>query len=114
MKKIYILLVLACFAYKSEAQEKVKKETATVNITKPQVVEAACGECKFGLKGNSCDLAVRIDGKSYFVDGTSIDDHGDSHGKEGFCNHISKAEVTGKVVDGRFKATSFKLVKEKK
>ena len=26
-----------------------------------------------------CDLAVRIDGKSYFVEGTKIDEHGDAH-----------------------------------
>ncbi|KIQ19306.1 glutaminyl-tRNA synthetase, partial [Flavobacterium sp. MEB061] len=35
-------------------------------IDKPQIVEASCGECQFGMKGKSCDLAVRIDGKTYF------------------------------------------------
>jgi hypothetical protein len=65
------------------------------------------------MKGNSCDLAIRIDGKSYFVDGTKIDEHGDAHAKDGFCNAIRKASVTGKIENNRFKTTSFTLIKEK-
>ena len=73
-------------------------------------VEAACGQCKFGLKGKGCSLAVRMDGKAYFVDGTSIDDHGDAHADDGICNKIRKANVQGEVVDGRFKASYFALL----
>lgn len=80
---------------------------------KVQVVEVACGECKFGLKGESCDLAVRIKGKSYFLDGTKIDQHGDAHAKDGFCNAVRQAEVTGTIEGDRFKATSFKLLPQK-
>lgn|SRR4051812_28838462 len=83
-------------------------------IDKPTIVEASCGECQFGMKGNSCDLAVRIDGKSYFVDGTTIHDHGDAHSDKGFCNAIRKASVTGEIVGNRFKATSFTLIDDKK
>lgn len=81
---------------------------------KIQIVEASCGQCKFGLKGKSCDLAVRINGKAYFVDGTKIDDHGDAHASDGFCEAIRKAEVQGEIVNNRFKATYFKLIKAKK
>jgi hypothetical protein len=28
------------------------------------------------MEGHGCELAVRIDGKPYFVDGTSLDSHG--------------------------------------
>ena len=85
------------------------------NQQKSQVVEAACGQCQFKMKGKKgCDLAVRIKGKSYFVEGTGIDDHGDAHSKEGFCNAISKAEVTGEVKGGKFVATSFKLLPAQK
>lgn len=84
----------------------VKKEQP-----KTQYVEAACGQCQFGMSDKKgCDLAVRIDGKSYFVDGTSIHDHGDAHSEGGFCNAIRKAEVVGEVKDNRFIATSFKLI----
>jgi len=77
-----------------------------------QVVDASCGQCQFGMTSQKgCDLAVKIDGKSYFVDGSKIDDHGDAHNKkDGFCEVVRKAKVTGKIVDNRFVATSFKMV----
>ncbi len=71
----------------------------------------SCGTCKFGLPGKDCDLAIRINGKAYFVDGTNIDSHGDAHAADGFCNAIRKAEVQGEIVDKRFKATYFQLLK---
>jgi len=43
------------------------------------IVDAACGECMFSMPGDGCNLAVRVDGQPYFVDGTGIDDHGDAH-----------------------------------
>lgn len=106
MKKLAILLFLFSVVF-INAQDKKEQP-------KSQIVEAACGQCQFKMKGHSCDLAVRIDGKSYFVDGTSIDSHGDAHSSDGFCATVRKAEVVGTIVDNRFKATSFKLLPEKK
>ena len=81
---------------------------------KPQTVEAACGQCQFGMRDKpGCDLAVRIDGKAYFVEGTSIHDHGDAHSEGGFCNAVRKAEVVGEIKDNRFVASSFKLIPAK-
>jgi hypothetical protein len=102
MKKILIIL---CFLALSCTE---KKEIS-------KVVDASCGQCQFGLTSQKgCDLAVKIDGKAYFVDGTNIDDHGDAHNQnDGFCEVVRKAKVTGEVVDGRFVATSFKLVDKK-
>jgi len=76
------------------------------------IVDAACGQCKLGLKGKSCDLAIRINGQSYFVDGTNIDSHGDAHADDGFCNAIRKAKVQGEIVNNRFKASYFQLIPE--
>ena len=82
------------------------------NMSINQVVDAACGQCQFGITGKAgCDLAVRIDGESYFVDGTTIHDHGDAHADDGFCETIRQVEVKGEVIDGRFKAESFTLIK---
>ena len=87
-----------------------KKETP-----KTQIVEASCGQCQFGMKSKSgCDLAVRIDGKSYFVEGTKLDDHGDAHAEDGFCSAIRKAEVSGEIVNEKYVATSFKLLLHEK
>ena len=99
-------LFLLFFSLSSFAQE---KETNT----KTQVVEASCGQCQFKMEGHGCDLAVRINGNVYFVDGTNIDAHGDAHAKDGFCTTVRKAEVTGEIAEGRFKATTFKLIKSK-
>ena len=82
------------------------------NMSINQVVEAACGQCQFGITGKAgCDLAVRIDGKSYFVDGTSIHDHGDAHADDGFCVAIRQVKVKGEIIDGRFKAETFTIIK---
>jgi hypothetical protein len=107
----YIFFLLFSFSFlTSMAQDKNSKQPAPDKSKDVIVVEASCGQCKFGLKGKGCSLAVRLDGKAYFVDGTDIDSHGDAHDKDGFCNAIRQAKVQGQVVDGRFKATYFELL----
>jgi len=104
MKKLLLVAFLTLGINAMNAQEK-----------KPQVVEASCGQCQFGMKGKAgCDLAVRIDGKTYFVDGTDINKHGDAHAEDGFCSAIRKAEVVGEIKNDRFVASSFKLLPMKK
>lgn len=88
-----------------------KTAVSSRDATKPvQVVEAACGMCQLGLPGTDCALAIRISGKSYYVNGTDIDSHGDAHAKDGFCNAIRKAEVQGEMRASRFAVTYFKLM----
>ena len=84
------------------AQEETDDETVTV--------EASCGQCNFGLEGSGCSLAIRVDGEAYYVDGSSIDDHGDTHAHDGMCMTIRQAKVSGEVEDGRFQATYFELL----
>jgi len=74
-----------------------------------QLMEAACGSCQFGLPGSECALAVRFDGQAYYVDGTSIDEHGDAHAADGFCNMVRKARVGGQLEGERFHVTAFEL-----
>ena len=79
------------------------------------LAEVSCGQCQFELTGqDGCDLAVKIDGKAYFVDGFGIDDFGDAHDEHtGFCEVIRKAEIVGKVEEDRFKAESITLIDQK-
>jgi hypothetical protein len=100
MSKNIISILFLFFCIVTNAQDK----------TKTQIVEVSCGQCQFGMKAKGCDLAVRIDGKTYFIDGTKIDEHGDAHAEDGFCNAVRKAEVIGEVKEGRFVATYFKLL----
>jgi hypothetical protein len=112
MKTLILSIILSTLVFSGYSQ--------TTEPDKPdpdkkiEVVETACGQCKFGLPGKGCSLAVRIDGKAYFVDGTEIDSHGDAHAKDGFCNAIRKAEVQGAVENNRFRVEYFKLLPAEK
>jgi len=109
MKYIIALLTLV-WAFTAAAQTKGTFDPAK----KVYTVKASCGKCKLGLSGSTCELAIKIDGKTVYVDGASIDEFGDAHDKKGFCNAVRKAKVQGEIVDGRFKVTYFELLPDKK
>jgi hypothetical protein len=108
--KLLLILSFVFAAFTASAQT-----AGTLDSTKKVMdVQASCGKCKFGLAGKTCELAVRINGKSYYVDGAAIDNFGDAHADDGFCNTVRKAQVQGEVVNGKFKATYFALLPAKK
>lgn len=111
MRRLSILMLFSTLAIMANAQN---KPTNTVKKIEQKEVEIACGECMFKMPGKGCNLAIRIDGIGYFVDGRQIDDFGDAHADDGFCNAISKAKVTGEIIEGRFKAKSVQLLANKK
>lgn len=114
MKSLFTLLFFTCLI------PVVKSQNPPLDISKPdpnkktEMVEVSCGECQFHLKGKTCDLAVRIKGRAYFLDGANIDSFGDAHAGDGFCNAIRKAAVQGEVVKNRFKVTFIKLLPQTK
>ncbi len=110
LKSTSLLIIATFFALFVSAQTKTADISIADNTKKIESAEVSCGECKFKMAGSGCDLAVRIDGKSYFVDGTKIDQHGDAHAKDGFCETIRKAEVQGEIVGDRYKVSYFKLL----
>lgn len=73
-------------------------------------VDAACGQCQFKMPGKGCTLAIKIKEKVYFVDKAGIDDFGDAHSDEGFCNAVRKAKVQGVVKKGKFVPSYFKVL----
>lgn len=114
MKALFFTLLMSLTVYFAAAQQKQNDVSQPDSTKKIQVMEAACGQCQFGLKTQKgCDLAVRIKGKAYFVDGTSIDEHGDAHAPDGFCEAVRKANVQGEIIDNRYKVTYFKLAQPK-
>ncbi len=99
--------------------DKAHKSHATVNALVMEVpkdgqlegiVITSCGTCNLGVKGKGCSLSVKIGEKTYPVEGTTIHDHGDAHGKEGFCSVIRVARAKGEIKKDVFHAESFVLV----
>lgn len=92
-----VLLVLSC-SFAQAAEDAAK----TVKVAN----DVSCGACLFEMEGvKGCPLAVKIDGKAYLVTGVKIDMH-----KNKLCSTVRKAHVEGAVKDGKFVATSVKLV----
>jgi len=100
MKKIFFLSIFM-IAFSCGNKKKIT-----------QIAAISCGQCQFDLDAeDGCSLAVRIEDKAYFVDGFNIDDFGDAHDENtGFCEVIRKGEVVGKIKDGKFLASSIKLI----
>ncbi len=113
--KSFFNILIFIFIFQVTNAQSTKPDISKPDATKKvQTVELSCGECKFNMKGQSCDLAVRINGKAYFLDGAGIDSFGDAHAKDGFCKAIRKAEVQGEIIGNRFSATYIKLLPQKK
>jgi hypothetical protein len=74
------------------------------------LVQVSCGMCNFSMKSQKeCNLAIQIGEKSYLVQGTKMEELGDSHAKDGMCNAVRVANVVGNVKDDVFLADSFEL-----
>ena len=111
MKSFLFSIGLCVSALVSGCGEKPAAMVA-IKLDAPTTVEASCGQCQLGLKGKKgCDLAIRYEGTSYFVDGFKITDlEKDNHAADGMCSVVRQAKVTGQIADGRFAATTFELV----
>jgi hypothetical protein len=105
MKNLILVLSILLISSSTYAQKK----------DKTYKVLASCGQCQLDMNSKTgCDLAIQVSGKKYWVEGSGIEDHGDSHAAEGFCNAVRKAKVKGTFKGDKFYATSFVLMVEKK
>ena len=78
-------------------------------------VVASCGMCNFGYKKiKGCSLTIKIEDTVYPVEGTSIHNHGHAHSKEGLCNAVRIAYVSGKIEENKFHSDSFALIESPK
>ena len=79
------------------------------------LVIASCGICNFdSRKSRSCSLFIKINNEIYPVNGTTVNDHGDMHAKEGFCRVKRIAYVSGNIKKGIFYSNIFKLIESPK
>lgn len=75
-----------------------------------RIVEVSCGICQFDMTGDKCELAARIDDKTYYIEGSSFEDHGDEHANDGFCKAVREAKITGQIKHGILMVTSIELL----
>lgn len=105
MKNLALITLVLLFSITASAQKKEKTYK----------VLTACGTCHWDMDSpTGCALAIQLAGKNYWIDGSSISDHGDEHASDGLCRVVKKAEVKGTFDGNRMKATSFILLPEKK
>ena len=64
----------------------------------------SCGMCNFMNGDRDCALAIKVGSEVLSVRDVDIDDHGDSHARDGSCNVIKKVYVEGRVKGKSFKA----------
>ena len=69
----------------------------------------SCGMCNFMNGDNDCALAIKVGSKVFSVKGVGIDDHGDSHAKDGYCNVIKKVYVEGRIRGKSFTANKMEF-----
>jgi len=74
--------------------------------------EIACGKCIYDMTGDECDLAVLINGKHYYIEGSGISEHGDEHADDGLCKTSRKANVKGEIKYGVFIAEYVEIIEE--
>jgi hypothetical protein len=76
------------------------------------VYDVSCGICNLEMTGDDCELAIIIDAKKYYVEGSGINEHGDAHAEDGLCSVIRKANVKGVIKKGVFVAEKIELITE--
>lgn len=104
MKNLTFIICLLLFSTTTQAQKKEKTYK----------VLTACGQCQFDMASTTgCALAIKISDKTYWVDGSSISDHGNEHDENGLCRTVKKAKAKGTFDGNRFKSSSFALIPEK-
>ena len=110
----------SCGSCQVQAKPTLKKSNSLVStIPESGNIEgfaiASCGMCNFAYKkSKGCSLTIKIGDTVYPVEGNSIHEHGDPHSKEGMCNTIRVAYVSGKVNNNKFYSDSFTLMESPK
>ena len=74
-------------------------------------VLVSCGMGTFMNGDNDCALAIKVGPRILKVRGVGIDDHGDSHDSDGYCNVIKKTYVEGIVRNNTFIPTKMDVKK---
>ena len=82
--------------------------TAAVTVAAEQTVQVGCASCTYKMAGiDGCVTAAKIGDTAYLVTGGDLNAH-----KSGLCKAPKQAKIIGQVQDGKFVASSIKLIDE--
>ena len=92
---------------------KVEKKGLLESVPRNNFIEGnvliSCGMCNFMNGDKDCALAIKVGTKVFSVNDVGIDDHWDSHAKDGYCNVIKKVYVEGRVRGKSFTANKMEF-----
>ena len=123
MRKLFTLILLLTISFQyveagcggcgPSKVHKEEKKGLVESIPRNNYIEGnvliSCGMCNFMNGDNDCALAIKVGSKVFSVKGVGIDDHGDSHAKDGYCNVIKKVYVEGRVRGKSFTANKMEF-----
>ena len=102
-----------CGGCGSSRAHKEEKKGLVESIPRNNYIEGnvliSCGMCNFMNGDNNCALAIKVGRDVLSLKDVGIDDHGDSHAKDGYCNVIKKVYVEGRVRGKTFKANKMEF-----
>ena len=102
-----------CGGCGSSRAHKEEKKGLVESIPRNNYIEGnvliSCGMCNFMNGDNDCALAIKVGRDVLSLKDVGIDDHGDSHAKDGYCNVIKKVYVEGRVRGKTFKANKMEF-----
>ena len=91
-----------------EAATATASVTAAVTVAAEQTVQVGCASCTYKMAGiKGCVTAAKIGDTAYLVTGGDLNAH-----KSGLCKAPKQAKIVGQVQDGKFVASSIKLIDE--
>ena len=123
MRKLFTLILLLTISFQyveagcggcgPSKVHKEEKKGLVESIPRNNYIEGnvliSCGMCNFMNGDNDCALAIKVGSKVFSVKGVGIDDHGDSHAQDGYCNVIKKVYVEGRVRGKSFTANKMEF-----
>ena len=102
MKQLFFLSIIILSTSCGSLSKTQEKISGTYDVS--------CGKCNMDMTGDACALAIEIDNKNYYVEGSSLHDYGDAHAEGGLYTVRRNARVVGEIKTGIFIAESLELL----
>ena len=110
------IVIAGCGKCQINNKKDVTKKTSALVTSVPSngeiqgFVIASCNKCNLGKSTDKkCSMGIRVNDKVYAVEGDSHNKK-ESHKRDGICNALRVAYVSGKIKGNKFQANDFALI----